>query len=947
MEEQNIENINEKVNDEGETNVFAGKVRYMSKVTYFFISLLNVLYKALMWVVDLVVSMVLSLGHFFKMIGVGIYKGIIGIGKFFKKKVHQFKFNDLSGRLSFGLFGISNFKHKQYVVGTLYIVFEIAYIVLFALYGASSIGMLSTLGTKVSGSDPNCDDMFCPYITGDNSIMILIYGLLWVLSIFLFLYVWNRSIESGYKNYRIDKFMQYDECLEKNIPFSRELDQRATDAFENGVALKEFNAGIKSDIESHLNEYASNEKEKDYLNYLFSSNSRASYDHLKTIKKENAKLEKLNSQLEALVASREEGLKDVIAKHDIALENVDPDDEEAIDKINARVEVYKNNTMLKTHAIEAKIAKQQHKIQEINKRYTPYVEMHHTHNKEKFGKNNNYYKNVATLDSKILFYSNYAHFQEIYEDRFGKSEEKNKDNASRILELENELNQKLAATSEKFNDIRTRKANIQKGIDEAKATYDSNVAELKKAQPEGYETLILEEKSKLIEITTKLMGQYKDFPSDKNIKALEKEEIKESKDAYKRDKKYLRTNFTAEQYALEEVVNSMLVEYKIDYTSAKEFSKLLRIKDGSETRFLTTDEVYSKLNELEESKSQYVESHPDKYEGKADSFKDNVKDLFNEKFHITILTLPVLGILLMTILPLLFSITIAFTNYSQGHIPPTQLFTWNGFENFKNLLFPEADSSYSVLPKALGKTVSWTFIWAIIATFSNYFLGIVVALMINKKGIKFKKLWRTIFVMTIAIPQFISLLCIGVLLKDSGAIGTLYNQLTGTRLGFGTNSDDSAVIITKIIIVLVNIWVGIPYTILSTTGILINIPKDLYESARVDGAGTVTQLFKITMPYILFVTGPYLITQFIGNFNNFGVIYFLTGGGPAYEGSALLGLGKTDLLVTFLYKVVTSTNDAQYGIAAAIGIIIFVLCSFVSIVMYNKTGAVKEEDQFQ
>lgn len=947
MEEQNIENINEKVNDEGETNVFTGKVRYMSKVTYFFISLLNVLYKALMWVVDLVVSMVLSLGHFFKMIGLGVYKGIIGIGKFFKKKVHQFKFNDLSGRLSFGLFGISNLKHKQYVVGTLYIVFEIVYIVLFALFGASSIGMLTTLGTKVSGSDPNCDDMFCPYITGDNSIMILIYGLLWVLSIFLFLYVWNRSIESGYKNYRIDKFIQFDECLEKNIPFSRELDQKATEAFENGVSLKEFNAGIKSDIESHLNEATSNDKEKDYLKYLFSSNSKASYEHLKIIKKENAKLEKLNSQLEALVASREDGLKDVIAKHDTALENVDPDDEEKIDKINARVEVYKNNTMLKTHALEAKIAKQQHKIQEINKRYTPYVEMHHTHNKEKFGKNNNYYKNIAALDSKILFYSNYAHFQEIYEDRFDKSGDKNKDNANRIVELENELQAKLDATAAKFNDIRSRKAEIQKGIDEAKASYDSKVNELKETKPEGYETLILEEKSKLIEITTKLMAQYKDFPSDKSIKALEKEEIKESKDAFKRDKKYLRTNFTAEQYALEEVVNSMLVEYKIEYTSAKEFSKLLKVKNGNGTRFLTTEEVSNKLHELEESKNQYIGSHPDKYEGKPDSFKDNVKDLFNEKFHITILTLPVLGILLMTILPLLFSITIAFTNYSKGHIPPTQLFTWNGLENFKNLLFPEADSSYSVLPKALGKTISWTFIWAIIATFSNYFLGIIVALMINKKGIKFKKLWRTIFVMTIAIPQFISLLSIGVLLKDSGAIGSLVQQWTGQRLGFGTNTDDSAVLMTKIIIILVNIWVGIPYTILSTTGILINIPKDLYESARVDGAGSVTQLFKITMPYILFVTGPYLITQFIGNFNNFGVIYFLTGGGPAYEGSALLGLGKTDLLVTFLYKVVTSTNDAQYGIASAIGIIIFVLCSFVSIVMYNKTGAVKEEDQFQ
>ena len=101
------------------------------------------------------------------------------------------------------------------------------------------------------------------------------------------------------------------------------------------------------------------------------------------------------------------------------------------------------------------------------------------------------------------------------------------------------------------------------------------------------------------------------------------------------------------------------------------------------------------------------------------------------------------------------------------------------------------------------------------------------------------------------------------------------------------------------------------------------------------------------MPYILFVTGPYLITQFIGNINNFNVIFFLTGGGPSLSGSALLGLGHTDLLITFLYKIVTSTNNPQFGIASAIGIVIFIICSFISIVMYNKSGSIKEEDQFQ
>ena len=203
------------------------------------------------------------------------------------------------------------------------------------------------------------------------------------------------------------------------------------------------------------------------------------------------------------------------------------------------------------------------------------------------------------------------------------------------------------------------------------------------------------------------------------------------------------------------------------------------------------------------------------------------------------------------------------------------------------------------------------------------------------------------FILTIAIPQFISLLSISTLLKDTGALGQLYNQITGSKLGFGTLADPTSVNLTKMIIILVNIWVGIPYTILSTTGILLNIPKDLYESAKVDGAGTVTQFVKITMPYILFVTGPYLITQFVGNINNFNVIFFLTGGGPSITGSALLGLGQTDLLITFLYKIITSTNNPQYGIASTVGIVIFVICAFFSIIMYNKSGAIKEEDQFQ
>ena len=243
-------------------------------------------------------------------------------------------------------------------------------------------------------------------------------------------------------------------------------------------------------------------------------------------------------------------------------------------------------------------------------------------------------------------------------------------------------------------------------------------------------------------------------------------------------------------------------------------------------------------------------------------------------------------------------------------------------------------------------TLGWTIIWTIVATFSNYFLGIILALLINKKSIKFKKLWRTIFIMTIAVPQFISLMSISSLLKDTGPIGIWWAQTFGNRLGFGTDSTNNA-LMSKVIILLVNIWIGIPYTMLSTTGILMNIPTDLYESATVDGAGPVTQFTKITLPYILFVTGSYLITQFIGNINNFNVIFFLTGGGPLIAGADSLQVGHTDLLITFLYKMITSANNPQFGIASTVGIVIFIVCAFFSIIMYNKSSSVQAEDQFQ
>ena len=123
-----------------------------------------------------------------------------------------------------------------------------------------------------------------------------------------------------------------------------------------------------------------------------------------------------------------------------------------------------------------------------------------------------------------------------------------------------------------------------------------------------------------------------------------------------------------------------------------------------------------------------------------------------------------------------------------------------------------------------------------------------------------------------------------------------------------------------------------------------NIPEDLYESARIDGANPFQMFMKITLPYMLFVTGPYLLTQFTGNLNNFNVIFLLTQGQPQSM-NLTGGAGYTDLLVTWLYKM--TVQDTDYKMAAVIGIMVFLVTAVISLVVYNVLPSVKDEEGFQ
>ncbi len=323
------------------------------------------------------------------------------------------------------------------------------------------------------------------------------------------------------------------------------------------------------------------------------------------------------------------------------------------------------------------------------------------------------------------------------------------------------------------------------------------------------------------------------------------------------------------------------------------------------------------------------------------TLQEDARIFFNEKFYIPLLSLPFAGLLIFTVMPLIFMVLIAFTNYDYAHMPPGKLFDWVGLANFRTM-FSITDGGSGFAPVFL-RVLLWTFVWAFLATFTNYFLGMIVALLINKKGIRLKALWRTLFVVAIAVPQFVTLLLMQKILDGDGIL----NKLLGVNVLWLSDQRYFSML-PRLMIILVNVWIGVPYTLLMCSGILMNIPADYYEAATIDGASPVKVFFNITLPYMLHITTPYLITQFVGNINNFNVIWLLTGGGPVnnvYYGGGTQAQ-STDLLVTWLYRLTVDQNP-KYNVASVIGIAIFVISAVLSLLTYNRASSAKNEEAFQ
>ncbi|WP_195430512.1 sugar ABC transporter permease [Clostridium sp. D46t1_190503_E9] len=312
------------------------------------------------------------------------------------------------------------------------------------------------------------------------------------------------------------------------------------------------------------------------------------------------------------------------------------------------------------------------------------------------------------------------------------------------------------------------------------------------------------------------------------------------------------------------------------------------------------------------------------------SSKDYGKKIFEKKFPYIILSPIAVAFIFVVVMPIIFSILTAFLNYNRDHLPPGNLIDWVGFDNFIKLF------RVPVWSNTFFHVLIWTIVWAFTATFSTYFLGMLQAIILNHKSIKFKKFFRTVLILPWAIPQIISLMVFRNLLN--GQFGPI-NQflldigLISERIPFLTDP-----IIAKITVIVVNLWLGFPMFMVMMLGVFANLDESLYEAAAIDGASKF-QIFKhITLPLVMLATAPPLVMNLASNFNNFGSIYFLTQGGPA--NTSYQFAGDTDILISWIYKL--TLDQQMYNMAAVMSVLIFIIIGGFSFWQFKNTTSFKE-----
>ena len=227
----------------------------------------------------------------------------------------------------------------------------------------------------------------------------------------------------------------------------------------------------------------------------------------------------------------------------------------------------------------------------------------------------------------------------------------------------------------------------------------------------------------------------------------------------------------------------------------------------------------------------------------------------------------------------------------------------------------------------------WTFAFAALTVLLSFAIGLALAILLDKPGMRFRKLYRALIFVPFAIPGFLALLVWrGLLNDDFGVVNQVFN-LSIPWL-FDANW-------ARVSVILVSVWMTVPYFFLVSLGALQSIPNELVEAARVDGAGPLAVFRKITLPLLLVAVAPLLIASFAFNFNDFGKIYLLTGGNPPAEDQSIAG--ATDILISYTYKVAFEAGKGQdFGLASALSILIFFIVASISAASFWRSRSLEE-----
>ncbi|MEY7635313.1 carbohydrate ABC transporter permease [Klebsiella pneumoniae] len=312
------------------------------------------------------------------------------------------------------------------------------------------------------------------------------------------------------------------------------------------------------------------------------------------------------------------------------------------------------------------------------------------------------------------------------------------------------------------------------------------------------------------------------------------------------------------------------------------------------------------------------------------SVRKQYQMLLSDGFPYLMITPGFILLVFVVIFPILFGFAIAFTNYNLYHTPPAKLVDWVGLKNFINIF------TLSIWRSTFLDVLQWTVVWTLLATTLQCTVGVLLAILVNQKDLRFKPLIRTIFILPWAVPGFVTILVFAGMFNDS--FGVINNAIL-SFFGISPKAWLTDPFWTKTALIMMQTWLGFPFVFAMTTGVLQAIPDDLYEAATMDGASAFTRLRTITLPLVLYAIAPIIITQYTFNFNNFNIIYLFNNGGPAVAGS---NAGGTDILVSWIYKLTMSSS--QYAIAATITILLSIFVVGLALWQFRATKSFKNDD---